>query len=421
MFLAWDFNVDELRRRGFRDKFSQVLERRRPHEISYLRELGLLLERLQDDRGALSAWERMHAAYVANDQAGTDLDAESGLHRGQILQRLGQPKAALKVLAEVPTEEPLDPVAEDALKLRCEIASSLTDAAADGLRDLMALCVERRSLRCIIALASGLRKEGRTTEALNLLIHADRTLKGDHERFTLRLEMLKVLTLADDWTPERGRSQIAALLRTTTRDRETLQDMHAWLRDQAAGRHAGGWISILATECRAGADRPLAALALSAFAGHLGGEAHEDFLEAWKKVAEQDRICIELAAEALLGADRAAWAGEACRILASVPTLREQGRKLPLAVRVAHAQKDEAAIRELFNDTLRLAFPGGAQTIEWARAFEDAGHADLAAELFAAALQRIDGSAAQQPEIFAAHARFLIRQQQFEAADTDPS
>ncbi len=417
MFLAWDFNVDELRRRGFRDKFSQVLERRRPHEISYLRELGLLLERLQDDRGALSAWERMHAAYVANDQAGTDLDAESGLHRGQILLRLGQPKAALKVLAEVPTEEPLDPVAEDALKLRCEIASSLTDAAADGLRDLMALCVERRSLRCIIALASGLRKEGRSGEALNLLIHADRTLKGDHERFTLRLEMLKVLTLADDWTPERGRSQIAALLRTTTRDRETLQDMHAWLRDQAAGRHAGGWISILATECRAGADRPLAALALSAFAGHLGGEAHEDFLEAWKKVAEQDRICIELAAEALLGADRAAWAGDACRILASVPTLREQGRKLPLAVRVAHAQKDEAAIRELFNDTLRLAFPGGAQTIEWARAFEDAGHADLAAELFAAAMQRIDGSAAQQPEIFAAHARFLIRQQQFEAAE----
>jgi hypothetical protein len=165
----------------------------------------------------------MHAAYVANDQAGTDLDAESGLHRGQILQRLGQPKAALKVLAEVPTEEPLDPVAEDALKLRCEIASSLADSDAGGLRDLMTLCVERKSLRCIIALATGLRKGGRSAEALNLLIHADRTLKGDHERFTLRLEMLKVLTLADDWTPERGRSQIAALLQQDMHERATLE------------------------------------------------------------------------------------------------------------------------------------------------------------------------------------------------------
>ena len=415
MFLAWDFNADELRRRGFRDKFSQVLERRRPHEISYLRELGLLLERLQDDRGALSAWERMHAAYVANDQAGTDLDAESGLHRGRILQRLGQPQAALKVLAEVPTEEPMDPVVEDVLKLRCQIAAEVGDAAV--VRDLMTLCVERRSLPCIVALAAALRKGDRSAEALNLLIQADRTLQGDHERFTLRLELLKVLALADDWTAEQGRTQIAALLRATTRDRATLQDMQAWLREQAVGPHAAGWISILRTECRAGADRPLAALALSAFADHLRDDAHGDFLGAWRKVAEQDRVCIELAAEALLAADRAAWAGDACRIIAGIPTLREQGRKLPLAVRVAHAQKDEATVRELFNDTLRLAFPGGALTVEWARAFEDTGHADLAEELLEAALKRIDGSASLQPEIFAAHARFLIRQQRFEAAE----
>jgi len=88
--------------------------------------------------------------------------------------------------------------------------------------------------------------------------------------------------------------------------------------------------------------------------------------------------------------------------VAGIPTLREQGRKLPLAVRVAHALNDEAAVQEFFSETLRLSFPGGVQTIEWARAFEDTGHAGLARELFDAALRHLDGTMALQPELFAA-------------------
>lgn len=416
MFLSWDFNIDELRRRGFREQFSQVLERRRPHEVSYLRELGLLLERMKDDKAALSAWDRMHAAYVANDQAGTDMDVEAGLHRGQILQRLGQAPAALKVLREVPLAEPLEPMAQDVLKLRCEIATRLGDWAE--VNELMALCVERKSLPCVVALAAGLRAQKRTGEALNLLTQADRTLKGDQERFTLRLEQLKALALDAAWSPQRGRAQISALFRTTTRDHDTLKDLQAWLRTEAEGKNAPAWIATLRTEAKAGADRPLAALALSAFAKGLPAEARHDFTTAWQKTEEKDRLCIELAAEAMLQGGHALWAEEACQTVAAIPTLREQGRKLPLAIRVAHALQDEATVSELFSETLRLSFPGGVQTAEWARALEDTGHAGLARELLDAALQRLEGTAALQPDLFAAYVRFLLRQHDFEAAET---
>lgn len=415
LFLARDFNVDELRRQGFRDKFTQVLERRRPHEVSYLRELGLLLERMQDDKGALSAWERLHAAYVANDQAGADLDPEAGLHRGRILQRLAQPQAALKVLREVPLAEPLDNIGQDVLKLRCQIATAAGDWKE--ARELMTVCVERKSLACVVALAAGLRAQGRSTDALNLLTQADRTIKGDHERFTLRLEQLKILVLDENWSPERGRAQISALFRVSTRDRDTLKDMHAWLESQSGGKQAAGWMSVLRTEARAGADRPLAALALSAFTAGLPETARPDFIHSWQPAVEKDRVCIELAAGSLLAQGRAAWAWDACGIAAGIPTLREQGRKLPLSARVAHALNDEPAIRELFSETLRLPFPGGARTIEWARAFEDAGHADLARDLFEAAVRRLDATAALQPDLYAAHTRFLIRQRDFEAAE----
>lgn len=415
LFLARDFNVDELRRQGFREQFSQVLERRRPHEVSYLRELGLLHERLGDDKAALSAWDRLHACYVVNDQAGTDLDPEASLHRGQILRRLAQPQAALKVLREVPLADPLDATGQDVLKLRCQIATESRDEGET--RALMSLCVERKSLPCVLALAAGLRAHDRGTDALNLLTQADRTLKGDHERFTLRLEQLKVLAADPNWTPERGRAQISALFRVTTRDRDTLKGMHDWLKGLSTGKHAPSWASILRTEARAGADRPVAALALSAFTSQLPAAAHADFMHAWQKAEEKDRLCIEAAAEAMLQQGRARWAWDACAIVAGIPTLREQGRKLPLSVRVAHALDDSASVQELFNECLRLTFPGGARTIEWARAFEEAGRADLARELFDTAQRRLEGTASLQPDLFAAHARFLIRQRQFEAAE----
>jgi hypothetical protein len=269
----------------------------------------------------------------------------------------------------------------------------------------------------VVALAGGLRAKDRDAEALSLLTQAERTLKGDHERFTLRLEQLKVLANDPAWTPESGRAQISALFRVTTRDRDTLKNLQTWLQAQAAGKQAARWTTILRTEARAGTDRPLAALALSAFMKHLPADAHRDFIAAWQKAEEKDRQCIEFSAEAMLAGGRADWAWDACEIVAGIPTLREQGRKLPLSVRVAHALNDEAAVSELFTETLRLSFPGGAQTIEWARALEETGHAGLARELLDAALKRLEGTTSLQAELYAAYARFLIRQREFEAAE----
>jgi hypothetical protein len=48
---------------------------------------------------------------------------------------------------------------------------------------------------------------------------------------------------------------------------------------------------------------------------------------------------------------------------------------------------------------------------------EETGHAGLARELLDAALKRLEGTTSLQPELYAAYARFLIRQREFEAAE----
>lgn len=141
-------------------------------------------------------------------------------------------------------------------------------------------------------------------------------------------------------------------------------------------------------------------------------------MTAWQQAEEKDRQCIELAAAEMLKQNRATWAWDACQVIARIPTLREQGRKIPLTVRVAQALGDNAAVRELFNETLRLPFPGGVQTVEWARAFEETGHLAFARELLDAATQRLDDTSTLQPDLFAEQARFLIRRQEYEAAET---
>jgi len=65
-----------------------------------------------------------------------------------------------------------------------------------------------------------------------------------------------------------------------------------------------------------------------------------------------------------------------------------------------------------------MAFPGGVQTLEWAHAFEETGHASLAHELFEAAISRLDSTEALQPELYAGWARFLIRQHDLDSAES---
>jgi hypothetical protein len=104
-------------------------------------------------------------------------------------------------------------------------------------------------------------------------------------------------------------------------------------------------------------------------------------------------------------------------VLSDLPSLRLDGQKLPLMVNVAHALGERTVVRELFAETLRMPFPGGNRPLEWIQAFANAGEDQLARELFTATLDRLESTETPHPELFAAWIRFLIRHQQFEAAE----
>lgn len=415
MFLTRDFNVEELRRWAFREKITQVLPGRIPHEAAYLRAYALLQERLGNDQAALQGWEHMKHVFASNEQSGHEHDLEAALHRGKLLQKLARPQEALTALREVTLTDPMSAVMTEALELRIKLTAALGNW--NEVRDLKTMAVDRQSLPGVLALAHELAQREKRVEALNYLTQAERTLKEEHQRFTLRLEQLMLLAAEAKWSPQRDRARIAALFRVQSRQREDLTQMTVWLQKEAQGRNAGEWASVLRAEAVAGADRAAAALAWSAFAEKLGAQAGEDFSAAWRGALEKDRLCMELTAERLLAAKRPEWALIACEAAAEVPTLREQGRKLPLTVRVVHALGDEPAVRELFNETLRMPTPGGGQTVSWALAFEETGHAQLARELFEAALRHREGMEENEPALFAAWTRFLIRQHEFDAAE----
>lgn len=416
LFLARDFNLDELRRQAFREKISQVLAGREPHEIPYLKAYALLQERMGNLQAALQAWQHLKAVFAANDQSGHEFEAEGNLHLAKLLQRLARPKEAVHALRAVPVKEPLSAMMTDTLDQRVRLAVGLGDWKEMG--ELKVQAVELKSLPTVLVIARELATHERRVEALNFLTQAERTLKDDHQRFTLRLEQLTLLSQDGAWSPERDRARLSALFRTPTRDRDTLVRLLEWLKKQSEGPHAAGWVRVLRAEAAAGSDRAAAALALSAFAPILDETTPAILHQAWAEAIEKDRLCIELTAQRLLEGQKSAWAREACRVVASIPTLRENGRKLPLTIRVAQALNDEAEVRELFNETLRMPFPGGGQTVAWALALEETGHANLARELFDAALRQIEAGESLQPEIHAAWTRFLIRQKDFDAAES---
>lgn len=414
-FLALNFDIEELRRRAFLPAMTKVMQGRIPYEVPYLRELALLHERLGQDGPALEAWEHIHAVFISNAERGVEPDAESNLHRGRLLHKTGKTKEALEALRSVPLTEPSGVLGREALILRAELAAA--GGNWEEFRELMATAAERRSLVAVARLAALLQQNKRSTEALNFLTQAERTLKEDGDRFRLRLELLRLLATETSWSPARGANQVAALFRVSSQDPEALKMMIAWLGEQARGPNAEGWVKVLRTEARAGAARPTAALALCAFAKALPESAADDLLHGWKAAKQEDRVCIDLAANTLLAAGRAKWAWQACMALQDIATLRLDGRKQPLMVRVAHAQGERHRVQELFAEVIRMPFPGGQQPVEWAHAFEQAEQPKLARELYLAALDKLDATNGLQPELWAAWTRFLIQQQEFEAAE----
>ena len=416
-FLALDHDADELQRRGFVGEPAKVLQGRIPVEVPYLRSLALLMERRGEEARALAAWERMHAAFILNADKGLEPDEESCLHRAQILNRQGNVKPALAALRDVKLNDPLSRVAADALLLRGKLAAA--EGLWDEVRDLMLLAVDRKSVEAVLAIAGDLHDHGRTQDALSFLTQAERTMKGDTERFSLRLEQLRLLITDKSWSPERGRPQIASLFRASSRDKQALDKMQGVLKKEASGAAAGAWINALRSEAKSGADRLLASAALCAFAARLpDGAIPGELASAWKQARDEDRVCLDLAAQTLLEQKRPQWALLACDTAAGIPSARLQGRKLPVTARVISALEDRNAMMELFSDVVRMPFPGGTQTVEWAVAFEEAGRPDLTREFFDNALAALRQRQSLQPELLKAWIQFLIRQRDFEAAES---
>ena len=156
---------------------------------------------------------------------------------------------------------------------------------------------------------------------------------------------------------------------------------------------------------------------LCALAEVLTDKMSRDIALGWTAAKEGDRICVELGAEALLKAQRVRWAWEACEVLQELPTLRLDGRRMPLMVRVAHAMGERATVQEFFAEVIRRSVPGGVQPAEWAQAFEDIGEPGWARELYEAALLKLESTQSMQPDLSVAWVRFLIRNHDWETAE----
>ena len=415
-FLALEYDVRELHRRGYLPAPTRVLQGRIPHEVPYLRELALLYEKTGQDRLALDAWNRLHEAFVANEESGVIPDAESSVHRAQLLVRQGRSAAALEALRGVPLAEKSGAQGREALKLRAELAAEA--GAWEEFREMMTVAVDLKAIDAITHLTALCRRHSRAAEGLNFLTQAERTMKEDADRFRLRLELLRLLAADAGWSPERGRTQVASFFRVRHRGREALNQLSDWMNSEAAGGNRAAWLPILRAETRAGTDRPLAALAMSAFADNAPASLAADLAISWQNLADGDRICVELAAENLLKKKRPDLAWKACQVMQELPSMRLESRKQPLMLRVAHAMKDRAIVQELFAEVVRMPMPGGGQTAAWAQALQECGELQMARELYQTALERLEATQATQPDTVIAWARFLISQKEHESAET---
>ncbi|WP_146851470.1 hypothetical protein [Brevifollis gellanilyticus] len=415
-FLALEYDIATLHRLGYLPAFTQVRQGRIPDEVPYLRELALLYEKMGQEKLALAAWDRLHEAFVANAGSGIIPDAESCVHRAQLMIQQNKPAAALDALRIVPLVEKAGAQGREALKLRAKLAAQL--GLWEEFRELMTKAVDLKAIDAITHLSALCREHSRATEGLNFLTQAERTMKDDADRFRLRLELLRLLAADPAWMPDRGRAQIAALFRVRNRSREALTQLADWMSTEAEGKHREAWLPILRAETRAGTDRPLAALALSAFAKDAPTSFSDDLRLGWQNVTDSDRICVELAASMLMKKERPALAWQACLVMQDLPSIRLDSRKQPFMLRVAHAMKDRAIVQELFAEVVRMPVPGGSQTVAWAQALLDCGELQMARELYQTALDRLNSTNSTQPDLTAAWARFLISQKEFEAAET---
>lgn len=421
-FLAADFDVESLRAFAAQKSEAPILPGRLPPETFYLRELARLLERLGRPDEALGAWEKYRDCFLLHEDDGLDPDTESALQRARILRARGDKPAALETLRAHQPPAQAGEHEHAALLLEAELTAEAGDA--DGLRRLMASAVHQHDAATVIALARTLRVAGQEALAANLLVQAERRAGGEKERFALRLARARHLTAAALAKGEPPPPELLLdCLRIRERAAEDEKELLQWLAETVATAPAAmgkAWDHFLATQTRGGPDRVLAAAAWCAWSPHWQRDGLEPILAAWRDSArsDQDRHCIEQAAAVLLRAGRAREAWAAAELAGDLPTLRRQGRRLPVMIEAARQLGEEHTLRELFSEVAQQNPPGGERVGEWAAALERAGKAEWARELFEAALQHAESTTGLDSRLAAEWARFLIRQGVFTSAES---
>jgi len=422
-FLAMDFDLEELRARAFRDNKIPTLPGRLPPETAYLRELARLLERMGLNEEELKAWQRFHACFLHHDDDGLEPDTECVLRQARLLVAANRRTEALAILRARKTAAKPGLLEHEALLLEAELVAA--EGQWEALRPLMLRAVEQHEAGTVISLAKQLREKGRAEESLNLLTQAERRAKEGDQRFQLRLELIMVLQADGKTELSAVHARLATLFRTSGREAGVEKRLLDWLAEcamQSEAAEAAQWVAFLKAQARSSPDRVLAAAALSAWAAHwaAGDKVFRQVQQTWQDTAhtEADRRCLELTAGMLLAGGHAQEAWDTAVLAGSLPTLRRAGRYLPVMVKAGAALGRDAALTELFGEVVHRPVPGGERVADWAAAFEETGHADLARELWEAALKAARDTETLTPALASGWARFLIRQKAFPAAES---
>lgn len=406
-FLSMLHDNARLRQLSFRDAPAVKLGRI-PEQVPYLREFGLLLEREGDSAGALAAWEQLAALWPE--------DQEAALHRAQILAMQGNRARALEALRKMPAANFWNEHERKGLELRARLAAEA--GSTDELRELMNLVTTPPSrigtaspfspggstaapkyvnAVAVAALARALSDHQRAADAQSLLVRGERTVRDDSDRFRLRLAQLRLAGAEPGWDPRREAARIAALLRLEPKEESLLGEFRDWMTQEGKSTRVDAWFVLLNGSSPA-ANVTLALAAL----GRAGGANETHFMRGRLHAGP----ALRLAAETLVAQ------GESARALQLVES------PSPLAVRAHGALRDNLALADIFARVVRMEFPGGAESVEYAEAFAACGRKDLADELYGLALRRLHATAQTLPALVKSYASFLVAQKRFEQAET---
>lgn len=428
-FLAMNFDLRELQSLAQPALATTLtLPGRLPPETSYLREYARLLEKVNRPQQALIAWKQYDECFLHHDDDGLDPDIEGTLRRAQLLVTQNQTEPARQLLKAFPITEKAGTMEDAALLLQTKLSAQANDST--DLPLLMRRAVAHHSTRTVTALAQILLEHKLQPLALNLLIQAERAAKSETDRFQLRWVQLGILSQQQTLPAPDLQRRLASLFRCQVRGPELVEGFLNQMADLAKLSSTAGltatlapstWVRLLTAQTRNGQDRTLAASALACWASHLDDSHFQDLIQAWQETAksDSDRLCIQLAARHLLNAGRPQWTMDAATVAGSLPSLRRQGRLLPIMLEAAHEMNDIHRVQEIAIEVVQTSSPDrGSQLHQWTTSLLKIQRPDLAREILKRTLDQARQTDSLSTTLARQWATFLISQREFSAAET---